>query len=113
MHGKQRRLRCNNGPEFIADTLRDWCDAHGIQLQFMQPGKPNQNAYIERLNRSYREEILNAWVFSSLTEIRVLSEAWCVRYNTKRPHQSLGDAPSSTFLPRIIGPVVSNCELCA
>ena len=113
MHGKPRRLRCNNGPELIADTLRDWCDAHGIPLQFMQPGKPNQNACIERSNRSYREEILNAWVFASLTEVRTSSEAWRVTYNTKRPHQRLGDAPPSTFLPRIIKPVVSNCELCA
>ena len=60
MHGKPCRLRCNNGPEFIADTLRDWCDAHGILLQFVQPVKPNQSAYIKRFNRSYRGEIPNA-----------------------------------------------------
>lgn len=113
LYGSPRRLRCDNGPEFIANTLRDWCERRGITLQFIQPGKPNQNAYIERFNRSYREEILNAWVFTSLAEVRALSEDWRVMYNTERPHQSLGDAPPSTFLPRTTTPEVSNYELCA
>ena len=90
MYGTPRRLRCDNGPEFIAGTLRDWCDTHGVLLPFIQPGKPNQNAYIERFNRSYREEILNAWIFTSLAEVRALSDEWRVMYNTERPHQSLG-----------------------
>lgn len=113
MHGRPRRLRCDNGPEFIANTLRDWCDARGILLQFIQPGKPNQNAYIERFNRSYREEILNAWVFTSLAEVRALSEDWRVMYNTERPHQSLGDAPPSLFLPGNPTTDLSNIKLCA
>lgn len=113
MHGILRRLRCYNGPEFIANTLRDWCDAHGILLQFIQPGKPNQNAYIERFNRSYREEILNAWIFTSLAEVRALSEDWRVMYNTERPHQSLGDAPPSLFLPTITTTDLSDIKLCA
>lgn len=113
MHGRPRRLRCDNGPEFLANALRDWCDAHGILLQFIQPGKPNQNAYIERFNRSYREEILNAWIFTSLAEVRALSEDWRVMYNTERPHQSLGDAPPSLFLPRNHTPDLSNIKLCA
>lgn len=113
MHGKPLRLRCDNGPEFIADTLREWCDQHGILLQFIQPGKPNQNAYIERFNRSFREEILDAWVFVSLAEVRELSEAWRVMYNTERPHQSLGDAPPATYLPRITNPSLSSFKLCA
>lgn len=113
MHGVPRRLRCDNGPEFIAEALRAWCQQHGIILQFIQPGKPNQNAYIERFNRSYREEILNAWVFTSLAEVRALSEDWRVMYNTERPHQSLGDAPPSIFLPRNTTPDLSNIQLCA
>ena len=93
--------------------LRDWCNQHGILLQFILTGKPNQNAYTERFNRSYREVILDAWVFVSLAEVCELSEAWRIMYNTERPHQSLGDAPPATFLPRITHPVVSNFKLCA
>ncbi len=113
LHGVPRRVRCDNGPEFIAEALREWCEAHGILLQFIQPGKPNQNAYIERFNRSFRAEVLNAWVFRSLAEVRALSEEWRVMYNTERPHQSLGDAPPSIFLPRITNPDLSHYELCA
>lgn len=113
LHGKPRRLRCDNGPEFIAEALRSWCDHHGILLQFIQPGNPNQNAYIERFNRTYRAEILDAWVFTSLAEVRALSEDWRQMYNTERPHQSLGDAPPSLFLPRNTTPDLSNIKLCA
>ena len=97
----------------VPEVLREWCEAYGIILQFIQPGKPNQNAYIERFNRSFREEILNAWVCTSLDEVRALSEEWRVMYNTERPHQSLGDAPPSIFLPRITNPEMSHYELCA
>ena len=100
IHGAPRRLRCDNGPEFVAEVLRAWCERHGIQLLFIQPGKPNQNAYIERFNRSYRNEILNAWVFMTLDEVRERSEAWRVRYHTERSHDRLGDVPPRTFVPR-------------
>lgn len=113
IHGAPRRLRCDNGPEFVAEVLRAWCERHGIQLLFIQPGKPNQNAYIERFNRSYRHEILNAWVFMTLDEVRELSEAWRLRYNTERSHDSLGDVPPLTFLPRSTTPDVSHFKLCA
>lgn len=113
IHGAPRRLRCDNGPEFVAEVLRAWCERHGIQLLFIQPGKPNQNAYIERFNRSYRHEILNAWVFMTLDEVRELSEAWRVRYNTERSHDSLGDVPPLTFLPRSTTPDLSHFKLCA
>ena len=67
---------------------------------FIQSGKPNQNAYIERINRSYRNEILNDWVFNTLEEVRDFSEDWRQRYKTARTHDSLGDVPPLTFLPR-------------
>ena len=113
MHGAPRRIRCDNGPEFIAETVRAWCAHHGIALVFIQPGKPNQNAYIERFNRSYRTEVLNAWVFTTLVEVRDLSEAWRQTYNTDRPHASLGDVPPLTFLPRPTTPALSQFKLCA
>ena len=76
IHGAPRRIRCDNGPEFVSATLRVWCEKHGIALVFIQPGEPNQNAYFERCNGTYRTEILNTCVFTRLDEVRELSEAW-------------------------------------
>jgi len=113
IHGAPRRIRCDNGPEFVSEIVRVWCERHGITLVFIQPGKPNQNAYIERFNRTYRTEILNAWVFTTLDEVRELSEDWRQRYNTERTHDSLGDVPPLTFLPRATSPDLSHFRLCA
>jgi putative transposase len=113
MHGTPRQLRCDNGPEFIAEALRAWCVQHGIILTFIQPGKPNQNAYIERFNRSFRHEVLDAWVFTSLADVREISEDWRQRYNTERAHDSLGNLPPLTFLPRSTTPAKSDLKLSA
>jgi putative transposase len=112
-YGAPRQLRCDNGPEFIADAVRTWCESHGITLAFIEPGKPNQNAYIERFNRSFREEVLDAWVFTSLAEVRAVSEEWRHGYNTERSHESLGNVPPLTFLPRPTNATPSNFKLCA
>jgi putative transposase len=111
IHGAPRRIRCDNGPEFVAETLRAWCTPRGIELVFIQPGKPNQNAYIERFNRTYRTEILNAWVFTTLDEVRDLSEAWRRRYNTERTHDSLGNVPPLTYLPSATSTDLSTSSL--
>lgn len=100
LHGAPGRLRCDNGPEFLAAILAQWCTAQGILLQHIQPGKPNQNAFIERFNRTYRTEVLDAWVFTSLQEVRDVTASWLTGYNTERPHRSLGRVPPHTFLPR-------------
>ncbi len=100
MHGAPAMLRCDNGPEFIAAALMRWCEQHGVVLHHIQPGKPNQNAFIERFNRTYRHEVLDAWVFTSLAEVRQVTEEWLELYNTARPHRSLGRVPPRTFLPR-------------
>lgn len=112
-HGAPQQLRCDNGPEFIADAMRTWCDAHGITLAYIEPGKPNQNAYIERFNRSFREEVLDAWVFTTLAEVRAVSDEWRHGYNTERSHESLGNVPPLTFLPRPTNDTPSNFKLCA
>ncbi|MEY2903859.1 MAG: hypothetical protein RLY89_2965 [Bacteroidota bacterium] len=88
--GKPANLRSDNGPEFISHVLQEWCEKHRITLQYIQPGKPTQNAYIERKNGSIRRELLNAYLFNSLAEVRCLSEEWRIDYNTERPHKSLG-----------------------
>ena len=102
MYGTPARLRCDNGPEFLAAGLAEWCDQHGVVLQHIQPGKPNQNAFIERFNKAYRDEVLDAWVFAALPEVRAVTEDWLARYNRERPHRSLGRVPPHTYLPRPI-----------
>jgi len=100
LHGAPRALRMDNGPEFLASTVAAWAEARGIALDFIQPGKPAQNAFIERFNQTYRTEVLDANLFSSLSEVRAITADWLLRYNTERPHDSLGRVPPLTFLPR-------------
>ncbi len=90
--GCPANIRCDNGPEFISHKLEEWCshESRRINLQFIQPGRPMQNAYIERKNGSIRRELLNAYLFNTLAEVRELSEEWRMDYNTERPHKSLG-----------------------
>jgi putative transposase len=87
--GKPLHLRTDNGPEFISFKLRQWCESHNITIQYIQPGRPMQNAYVERKNGSLRRELLNAYLFDNLWEVRVMCEEWRIYYNSQRPHKAL------------------------
>ncbi len=100
LHGAPTAIRMDNGPEFLATAVAVWAEARGIRPEYIQPGKPAQNAFIERFNRTYRTEVLDANVFHSLWEVRTITSDWLPRYNTERPHDSLGRVPPLTFLPR-------------
>ena len=89
--GKPAILRSDNGPEFTSKDLEIWCKDNEITLQFIQPGKPMQNGFIERFNRLYREAVLDAYLFFELNEVRKLTQEWMEEYNYNRPHESLGN----------------------
>ncbi len=98
IRGVPERIRLDHGPEFTSTTFVDWCRDRGITLIYTQPGKPTQNAFIERFNGIYRRAVLDAWCFLSLTQVREETEHWREEYNTIRPHQSLGDVSPIEFL---------------
>ncbi len=87
--GKPSFIRVDNGPEFISHTLETFCKEQGIKLLFIKPGKPMQNGFVERLNRTFREDVLDAYLFHNLKQVRVQSEEWRCDYNAYHPHQSL------------------------
>ena len=95
--GLPQTVRCDNGPEFISKTLSQWCKRKRVELRYTQPGKPMQNGYIERLNRFYREDVLDAYWFNDLHQLRTLSNTWMEDYNNNHPHESLGNKPPKEY----------------
>lgn len=88
--GKPKALRCDNGPEYISGTLTTWAEDNGIELLFIQPGNPQQNAYIERYNRTVRHEYLEMNEFTSVEHAQDEATKWLWTYNNERPNMALG-----------------------
>jgi putative transposase len=91
--GYPQQIRLDNGPEMVSATLAEWADEHGITLEFIKPGKPTQNSFVERFNRTYRQEVLDSYIFETLDQVRAFTAEWLREYNEERPHESLGDVP--------------------
>lgn len=96
-HGYPARLRLDNAPENIAKSMQAWAREHHIELLYIQPGKPAQNAYIERFNRSYRQEVLDMYLFDSIEQVQHLTDKWLAHYNIHRPHEALGHLTPREF----------------
>ena len=88
--GKPKSIRCDNGPEYISQQLMDWAHRQKIQLHYIQPGKPQQNAYIERYNRTVRHEWLNQHLFESIVHAQETATQWLWLYNNERPNMAIG-----------------------
>ena len=88
--GKPNAIRVDNGPEYISDTLMKWADKHGVAIQHIQSGKPQQNAYIERYNRTVRHEWLDQYIIESIEEAQDFATQWLWTYNNDRPNMGIG-----------------------
>lgn len=94
-------IRLDNGPELVSGAFTEWAASKGIAIRYIQPGKPNQNAFIERFNRTYRTEVLDAHLFAALEQVQAITSQWLLDYNEYRPHEALGGVPPVLFMPRL------------
>lgn len=88
--GRPGTIRCDNGPENISGLIQSWADRNAIRLEYIQPGKPQQNAYVERFNRTVRYEWLSQYCWENLDDVRLFATQWMYNYNHQRPHMALG-----------------------
>lgn len=102
-HGKPKKIRMDNGPEFIARIANLWSQTNEIDFKYIQPGKPSQNAYIERFNRTYRGKVLDAYLFDTIDEVRDITVNFINDYNNHRPHDALGGLPPALYREKTMG----------
>ncbi len=105
--GAPEFIRCDNGPEFIALAIRDWCRFSHTGAAYIDPGSPWQNAFVESFNGKARDELFAREIFDSLLEARVLYADWCHDYNHHRPHRSLGLQPPAAYAATLTNPKLS------
>ena len=98
--GLPKRIRFDNGPELTALAVADWAEESGVELEFIKPGRPMQNGFIERFKRSYREAILNMYIFESLEEVKTETEKWLGVYNQQRRHEALDNLTPREYLQK-------------
>jgi putative transposase len=98
--GYPMQLRVDNGPENISKEMQAWAKKQGVHIHYIQPGKPAQNAYIERFNRTYREEVLDMYLFKNIADVQAITDEWMVEYNNERPHESLGNLSPKKFIEK-------------
>jgi putative transposase len=88
--GRPKAIRCDNGPEYLSGALQEWSARRGIRIEYIQPGKPQQNAYVERFNRTVRYDWLSQTLFGSIREVQDAATRWLWTYNNERPNMALG-----------------------
>ena len=96
--GLPEQIRVDNGPEFRSQVFTEFCELKCIKINYIQPGKPTQNAYIERFNRLFREDILDAYLFKDVDQVNTLSQEWKDDYNHNHPHKSLNKMSPKKFV---------------
>ena len=101
LRGPPAFIRSENGPEFVAEAVREWIAAVGARTAYIVPGSPWENGYCESFNDRFRDEILNGEIFYTLKEAQIIIEKWRKHYNTVRPHSALGYRPPApeTIIP--------------
>ena len=97
IYGLPQAIRLDNGTELRRAALVQWCEDQGIELRYIQPGKPSHNAFIDRFNRNYRHEVLDAYLFKDLAQVREITDEWITVYNEERPHGALGKLPPRLY----------------
>jgi putative transposase len=105
LRGLPEHIRSDNGPEFVAQELRNWLGKVGTETLYIEPGSPWENGYCESFNGKLRDECLNGEIFYSPKEAQTVSEQGRVEYNTRRPHSALGDRPPAPAAHSALVPV--------
>jgi putative transposase len=103
--GLPQSITVDNGPEFQGQVLDAWAYQANVNLSFIRPGKPNENAYIESFNGKFRDECLNEHWFITMAQARRVIELWRIEYNTERPHSSIGNITPEEYAEKLMAKI--------